>query len=198
MRVRRIFEPKPYKSIVTVPNVITFLGIIFIGIYVREFLLGGNRWVIFGSLFLAGFSDLPDGFLARKLKQCTRIGKFIDPLRDRLLRIAILAHILYIAGFAILQGWCGIILLLEAGIVIFHLLSTPTQQAKTYFLRKMRQAIHVFLFGAVLISIYFKDVVFAVFGINFNFSFELALPMMAACSALALINLLYLKCFGKK
>ncbi len=44
-----------------------------------------------GSLFIgwcftiAGFSDLLDGWLARRGRQVTRIGKLLDPLADKLI-----------------------------------------------------------------------------------------------------------------
>jgi len=75
------------------PNSVTFLRIIFIPLLVYYLLSPqiphGNiiAVVIFAAV---AATDALDGYLARKLKQETVIGKFMDPLADKILVISAL------------------------------------------------------------------------------------------------------------
>ena len=180
-KIKKLFEPKPYNAILTIPNIITTCGICLLIPYIWSFLAGYNRWIMFASVFFAGFSDLIDGFTARKLNQKTRIGEIIDPTRDKLLLFAILWHFFYLQGISAIWGWCGIILLLEVSSIAVYFSFTPFQRAKAYCFRKIRVG-HVFLFGAVLLSMYFRDVIALLLRFDFKFSFDLALPLMAIIS----------------
>ena len=71
----------------TLPNILTLLRIIMIPVLVVVFYLPG-RWMpllcaaIFG---LAALTDWLDGFLARRLKQQSVFGAFLDPVADKLM-----------------------------------------------------------------------------------------------------------------
>jgi CDP-diacylglycerol--glycerol-3-phosphate 3-phosphatidyltransferase len=69
------------------PNLITlsriFLVPIFLFAYLTRLPLGG---LIAAAIFVvAAATDGVDGYLARKNKEITRLGKFLDPLADKLL-----------------------------------------------------------------------------------------------------------------
>ncbi|MBN1276122.1 MAG: CDP-diacylglycerol--glycerol-3-phosphate 3-phosphatidyltransferase [Deltaproteobacteria bacterium] len=69
------------------PNIITFIRLICIPL-VLVFLNFHGRWEGFlAALFfgLASITDILDGYLARKLGAVTVLGKFLDPLADKLL-----------------------------------------------------------------------------------------------------------------
>jgi cardiolipin synthase len=52
-------------------------------------------------VFAAGFSDIVDGYLARRLKVSTRVGAYFDPIADKIL----LSAIYFGLGFAHAMPW---------------------------------------------------------------------------------------------
>lgn len=75
-----------------IPNFITLLRFFFIPLYLIVFfsdLQHANLFAFF-ILLLAGFSDILDGYLARKNGQITELGKLIDPLADKLMMITVI------------------------------------------------------------------------------------------------------------
>lgn len=71
------------------PNLISFIRIIFIPLLVF-LLLTKHTAIAVGIFVIVAISDYFDGYLARKLKQETNLGKFLDPLADKVLVISAL------------------------------------------------------------------------------------------------------------
>lgn len=69
------------------PNYISFTRILMVPILVVILLTRFTNHEIIGVLvfWIASLTDLLDGYLARKLKQVTTLGKLLDPLADKLL-----------------------------------------------------------------------------------------------------------------
>jgi len=65
----------------------------------QEFL----RYVAIGLFFLMAISDGIDGYLARRRKQITKLGTFLDPLADKLLITS--ASLLLISERGHVDGW---------------------------------------------------------------------------------------------
>ena len=75
------------STLTSLPNLLTLLRIVLIPVFIGIFYLPfewahGAAAVIFA---LASFTDWLDGFLARKLKQMSPFGAFLDPVADKLL-----------------------------------------------------------------------------------------------------------------
>lgn len=74
-------------SLPNIPNSLTILRIILIPVFVIMFYFPAS-WthVVTSSIFaIAAFTDWLDGYLARKLKQESPFGAFLDPVADKLL-----------------------------------------------------------------------------------------------------------------
>ena len=71
----------------TVPNLITLFRVVLIPVFVAIYFLDW-RWAKEAGAFvfwLAAITDWFDGYLARKLKQSTPFGAFLDPVADKLI-----------------------------------------------------------------------------------------------------------------
>lgn len=75
------------STLTSLPNLLTLLRIILIPIFVGVFYLPFDwaHWVAAIIFAAAGFTDWLDGYLARRLKQMSPFGAFLDPVADKLL-----------------------------------------------------------------------------------------------------------------
>lgn len=78
---------RPYNQMFNWPNLLTFARISFVPLMVVVFYLPfhwahGAAAIIFA---IASLTDWLDGYLARYLKQSTKLGAFLDPVADKLM-----------------------------------------------------------------------------------------------------------------
>jgi cardiolipin synthase len=80
-----VAEPQVSDRILTIPNIVSFVRLAAVGLF---------WWVLLGMdspgwaavlIFLIGWTDWIDGYLARRLDQVTRLGQVLDPVADRLM-----------------------------------------------------------------------------------------------------------------
>jgi CDP-diacylglycerol--glycerol-3-phosphate 3-phosphatidyltransferase len=72
------------------------------------------RWIALTIFLLAAGTDWLDGYLARRLNQITDLGKFLDPLVDKLL---VLAPLLSLVELGQVPAW-GVFLILARELTI--------------------------------------------------------------------------------
>jgi cardiolipin synthase len=72
------------SQILTAPNQLTLLRMIFVPFIVIHLVEGRYLWALI-VFVIAGFSDGLDGLLARRLHQQTLLGQYLDPIADKLL-----------------------------------------------------------------------------------------------------------------
>lgn len=100
--------------VLTVPNVLSVLRLILIGVFVY-LLLGTHAygWAV-AILMICGASDWLDGKLARLLDQYSRVGELLDPAVDRLFMV-IVPISFAIAG--IVPWWIIVVLIVRDGLL---------------------------------------------------------------------------------
>jgi cardiolipin synthase len=93
----------------SLPNLLTISRILAIPLIVALFWFKGDaaRWVTLGLFALAGITDYFDGLLARSMGKISNLGRFLDPVADKLLVASLLIMLVWsgsIAGFVILPA----------------------------------------------------------------------------------------------
>ena len=91
-------------AVYTIPNFLTMFRILAIpgivcSLYIQSFL---GDWVAFIFYVVACITDFFDGYIARAMRQTSMVGRFLDPIADKLLVSTIL--ISYV-GLDRLVGW---------------------------------------------------------------------------------------------
>ncbi len=79
------------KNKMNLPNKLTLLRLILIPFFIAAFYLGffaGHYFVALGIFVVASLTDFLDGYIARKYNMVTDLGKFLDPIADKVLVLA--------------------------------------------------------------------------------------------------------------
>lgn len=85
--------PKRTNQIWTLPNILTYIRIIIIPV-IFYMLYSKNmfysNYLACGIFVFASITDYLDGYISRKMKSTSEIGRFLDPIADKLLVTAVL------------------------------------------------------------------------------------------------------------
>ncbi len=94
------------------PNVLTFLRILMIPVYVGCFSTPtASRSIVAAAVFgLAALTDLLDGYIARQRAQVTKIGRLFDPIADKCL---VIAGLILLVQFQRVEAWLAITLIVR-------------------------------------------------------------------------------------
>lgn len=76
--------------VLTVPNLISFARLVGVPVFLYLFLVQGADAAAVAVLAVGGTTDWVDGYVARRLRQVSRIGELLDPAVDRLYILATL------------------------------------------------------------------------------------------------------------
>ena len=93
----------PDRPMINIPNLLTLFRIALIPLLVGSFYVGGdlgNRLAC-AIFVLAGITDFLDGYIARRLDQRSALGRFLDPVADKLV---VAAALLMMVGFGQIAG----------------------------------------------------------------------------------------------
>ena len=140
-----------------VPNLLTLIRLLLIPVYIILFISGekNTAMIVFLS---ACFTDMLDGFLARRLGQITNFGKLMDPFADKAMVItAMLSMAIGNARIPAVIPWPAVAILLtkEAVMVIGGLIML--RLGFVVFSHMIGKIAHSVFVGALVSSFFHED-----------------------------------------
>jgi len=131
----------------TISNLITLFRFLLMP-FIIFFLIKEERFIAFIIMIIAFFSDVIDGYIARRFHQETELGKLLDPLCDKISLVIILITLLIINSIPL---WAVIVIALRDILILLG----------SYVLFKKRRLVYKsnilgkatgFLFGAMILA----------------------------------------------
>lgn len=132
-------------SWLTIPNAISVVRLLLIPVFVWLVAIDQVGWA--GVLLaVIGATDWIDGYLARKLDQVSEIGKFLDPLADRIaVAVAVIAGLIA----SVLPAWFGWGIILREVLIVAGLFYGWTKGVKRLDVRGMGKWATFLLYVAI-------------------------------------------------
>lgn len=81
---------RTYRRVLTVPNAISVVRLLGVPLFLYLLLVARHDLAALVVLAVGGTTDWLDGWVARRLRQVSRIGELLDPVADRLYVLATL------------------------------------------------------------------------------------------------------------
>lgn len=164
----------------TIPNLITLGRILLVPVVVWA-IVSGAMLAAFLLFVAAGVSDAVDGFLAKRLRQTSELGAYLDPLADKALIVSIYVT-LGIIG--VIPRWLVILvvsrdIMIIGGVILSWLLGSPVRM-KPLWVSKFNTVAQILFACLVLASL------------GFGFTVEpLRIALMAAVAVLTLLSVAF-------
>ena len=101
--------------LLSLPNLLTLSRIVVIPAIIALMFFDGDvvRWVAFGLYATACVTDFFDGYAARQMGQVSRLGRFLDPIADKLLVASIILMLVANGSLSGLDVLPGLIILVR-------------------------------------------------------------------------------------
>ena len=101
-----------------IPNMLTIFRFFLIPIFALFFFsdMENNLIYAFIVFFIAGVTDILDGYIARKFDLVTEIGKLLDPLADKFMLISVL---ICLTSTDLIPIWILIVIIIKELIMVF-------------------------------------------------------------------------------
>lgn len=88
-------EVKQNEKIMTIPNILSFVRIILVPVFLVFYFKLEKQGALIATIILAlsAFTDVIDGFIARKFNMISNFGKMLDPIADKLTQASVVIAI---------------------------------------------------------------------------------------------------------
>ena len=137
-------------------NWLTILRIFLIPVFVTLLVYRrvGEAFVVF---CLASFTDLLDGYIARRRGSQSRLGAFLDPVADKLLLTSAFVTLTYLK---VVPFWITAVvvsrdLILSVGVLVIHVAGGTVHPAPTW-IGKMSTVFQMLTVLAAMAAVYFQ------------------------------------------
>lgn len=124
----RFYKLAKGKGVMNLPNKLTISRVVMIPVFILFFYLNftGHMFVALGVFAIASLTDLWDGKIARKYNLVTNLGKFLDPIADKVLVLSALTVFLTVpwiftanlGEWALIVAGCGVAVILAREIIV--------------------------------------------------------------------------------
>jgi len=141
-----VSEEPVSDRILTIPNLVSFIRLLGIPFFWWALLVEDNVALAAWLVFLIGWTDWIDGYLARRLNQVSKLGKVLDPIADRLLIASAVIGGLIAGVLPPLFGWGLIAREILVGFMAIYL---ALKGAGTIEVRWLGKAATFALYGAI-------------------------------------------------
>ncbi|MEX1038312.1 MAG: CDP-alcohol phosphatidyltransferase family protein [Acidimicrobiia bacterium] len=139
-------ETTESSRILTWPNAVSFTRLIGVGLFWWVLVVDDNIALAAWLIFIIGWTDWIDGYLARKLDQVTNLGKALDPVADRLMIVSAVVGGL-IAG--VVPPVIAVPLLIREALMGILTLYLMSRGGGTLEVRYLGKTATFFLYGAI-------------------------------------------------
>lgn len=134
------------SRILTIPNVVSFIRLLGIPVFWWALVARDDVALAAWLVFLIGWTDWIDGYLARRLNQVSELGKALDPIADRLLIASALIGGLIVG---VLPAWFGWGLIAREALVGIMALTLAAKRGGTIEVRYAGKVATFLLYGAI-------------------------------------------------
>mgnify|MGYP002797275754 FL=1 len=124
----RAYKIAASRGVMNLPNKLTIARMIMIPVFILFFYLNfaGHYFVALAVFAIASFTDLLDGKIARRYNLVTNLGKFLDPIADKVLVSSALIVILtvpsyfiaFLGGWAMIVGGCCVVVIFARELIV--------------------------------------------------------------------------------
>ena len=135
------------KYSMTISNIITIARLVILPIIIY-LILTEQRFAAFIVMLISLLSDGLDGYLARRLNQESMLGRFLDPLCDKIFLAAVLLTLLYVGAIPL---WIVLVVILRDFLILlgsYILLRSKSVVESSNILGKITG----FIFGAMILA----------------------------------------------
>lgn len=141
-----MIEEQVSDRIFTIPNIISFIRLLGVGVFWWVLLGLDNVGLAAVFIFVIGWTDWIDGYLARRLNQVTKLGKALDPVADRLMIASAVVGGMIVGALPLWVGWLLIAREAFMGVVTLVLVWRGGAVLSVRYLGKMATFL---LYGAI-------------------------------------------------
>lgn len=167
-----------------IPNILSLFRMCLVPVFVLVFFSGHDHAIAYAAAvyFLAGATDVLDGFIARRFNLITKLGKILDPLADKLMTITVFICIC-IRG--IIPWWLIVLLFAKDLLMVIGGIKLYREVSGVFASNVLGKATTVLLVLGGIVMMLFNDYLTP----SFKLGFEIVAIVMSLLAFLSYLRL---------